>query len=161
MSDAIQFTDGDIDGVVLVTLPVHRDERGWLMELYRADELPSGLTPVMGYVSQTLPGVLRGPHAHRHQTDQFLVIPPNAFEFCLWDARTDSPTFARRMVLVVGKEQAIRLIVPPRVVHAYRNVSDQPASLMNFPDALYAGENRNHPVDEIRYENVQDHPFHW
>ncbi len=56
------FTDGNIDGVIVRPLKKHSDERGWLMEVFRADELAPEFFPVMTYISATRPGVARGPH---------------------------------------------------------------------------------------------------
>ena len=41
------------------------------MKVYREDELPAEQQPAMAYVSETLPGVARGPHEHVDQTDSF------------------------------------------------------------------------------------------
>ena len=81
------FLDGDIDGVVFRPLSAYRDRRGWLTELYREDELAAALRPVMAYVSETLPGVARGPHEHVDQTDYFAFLGPGEFRLYLWDAR--------------------------------------------------------------------------
>lgn len=160
---ATEFIDGEIDGVILVELKSHADERGWLMEVFRSDEIDESQAPAMGYVSQTNPGVVRGPHEHEFQTDHFVITGPDVFEFCLWDRRESSPTFGRRKIVQAGGGNSLRITVPPGVVHAYKNTSDRPAFLMNFPDKLYAGENRTEPVDERRWEQADDdeHPFHW
>ena len=78
------FVDGPIDGVVFRPVSPHRDQRGWLAELYRADELPPDQHPVMVYVSETLPGVARGPHEHVDQTDYFAFFGPGDFLLYLW-----------------------------------------------------------------------------
>lgn len=82
-----------IADVVFKPLARHTDSRGWLVELYREDELADAIHPVMAYVSQTEPGVARGPHEHADQTDYFAFIGPGDFELFLWDARQGSPTF--------------------------------------------------------------------
>jgi len=51
------------------------------------------------------------------------------------------------------------VIVPPGVVHAYRNVSDEPGWVFNFPNRLYRGPGRSEPVDEIRHEDLEDSPY--
>jgi len=51
------------------------------------------------------------------------------------------------------------VVVPPRVVHAYKNVSQVPGLVFNSPDRLYAGWGRNRPVDEIRHEDDRHSPF--
>ena len=68
------YIDGEIDGVVMRPLKVFNDSRGWLVELFRQDELMQEWWPVMTYVSQTLPGVTRGPHEHVDQTDGFAFL---------------------------------------------------------------------------------------
>lgn len=148
-----QFQDGPIDGVVLRSLGVHKDHRGWLTELYREDELPVEQHPVMVYVSETLPGVARGPHEHVDQTDYFAFIGPGDFVLYLWDARPASATRGRRMKVAIGESNKQCAIVPPGVVHAYKNVGTTPGWVFNGPNRLYAGPGKREPVDEIRHED--------
>lgn len=137
----------------------HGDARGWLIELYRDDELDAGLHPVMAYVSQTLPGVARGPHEHVDQTDYFAFIGPGDFELFLWDARRASPTFGVHTRTVCGESNPCAVTIPPGVVHAYRNVGDVPGWVFNGPNRLYAGPGKREKVDEIRHENDPGSPF--
>ena len=50
------FQDGPIDGLLLRPVSRFDDARGWLIELFREDQLPAEQLPVMAYLSQTLPG---------------------------------------------------------------------------------------------------------
>jgi dTDP-4-dehydrorhamnose 3,5-epimerase len=158
-SSSSSFTDGPIDGVVLRPLARFEDRRGWLVELFRRDELPEKHFPAMAYVSQTEPGVARGPHEHRDQTDIFAFIGPGDFKLYLWDTRPDSPTRGRRQTLLVGESNRQLVVVPPGVVHAYRNVGDVPGLVFNAPNRLYAGWDKKEPVDEIRHEDRPQSPF--
>jgi dTDP-4-dehydrorhamnose 3,5-epimerase len=153
------FVDGSIDGVVLRDLGTFCDDRGWLAELFRNDELPAEHAPVMAYISETGPGVARGPHAHEDQSDYFAFIGPGDFKLYLWDNRADGPTFRHRHVEIVGASRRRSVIIPPGVVHAYRNVSAVPGWVFNAPNRLYAGEGKQGPVDEVRWEDVADSPF--
>ena len=153
------FRDGVIEGVVIGPLKRFDDDRGWLIELFRRDELDSGVYPAMAYLSQTLAGVARGPHEHRHQTDLFAFVGPGDFKLYLWDIRPDSPTLDHRLTLVAGESNPQSVIVPPGVVHAYKNISQVPGLVLNSPNRLYAGQGRQEPVDEIRHEDVSDGPF--
>ncbi len=67
-----EWIKGHIEGVIIKKLVKHLDERGYLCETFRTDELPLALKPVMSYVSITEPGVARGPHEHFEQTDIFV-----------------------------------------------------------------------------------------
>jgi dTDP-4-dehydrorhamnose 3,5-epimerase len=81
------------------------------------------------------------------------------FRLYLWDARQESKTYLHRMRLDVGEEESVAVLVPPRVVHAYKCISEEKGLVMNLPDKLYAGVQRKQEVDEIRHEDTQDSPF--
>lgn len=142
----VTIADVSVDALVF-----HHDERGWLAEIYRSDEL--AVLPTMAYVSQTRPGVARGPHEHREQADVFVFMGPSTFRVYLWDNRQGSTTYGATMRFEVGEELPARVIVPAGVVHAYKNVGDRPGTVINCPDRLYAGEGRREHVDEIRWED--------
>lgn len=148
-----------IDGVVWKPLRRYNDARGWLIELFRLDELPGGIQPAMAYVSETLPGVARGPHEHVAQSDYFCFLGPSRFKVYLWDNRADSPTFGVCQKEIVGAGRPFILVVPPGVVHAYQNVGEESGIVWNCPDKLFKGPGRTEPVDEIRHENDPKSPF--
>lgn len=141
----------NISGVKIYSLIPKEDDRGWLIELFRSD---GGITPAMGYVSMTKPGVVRGPHEHKHQTDVFVFAGPGLFKVYLWDNRTLSVDCGKRDVVVAGDGYPFQVVVPPGVVHAYKNISSEDGLVMNFPDRLYKGEGYKEDVDEIRYEGT-------
>lgn len=153
------FVEGPIQGVVVKPILLHSDWRGWLVEIYRQDELPCEIHPVMAYISETLPGVSRGPHEHATQTDCFTFIGPGDFALYLWDIREASPTCGNRIKMNVGQSNEQIVIVPPGVVHAYKNVGTVSGWVINAPNRLYGGAGRQEPVDEIRHENMPDSPF--
>lgn len=156
---ATRFTPGKIHDVVVKPLTKFLDDRGWLAELFRHDELGGQMLPVMSYLSMTKPGIARGPHEHLAQTDYFCFLGPSNFKIYLWDARPDSPTFGVRQSFYAGLDSPRMVIVPPGVVHAYKNVGIENGLVFNAPDALYAGEGKQGPVDEIRHEEAEGSPF--
>ena len=143
---------GPIRDVVWVPLKFYHDQRGWLVELFRNDLIDPKYRPEMAYVSLTKPGVVRGPHEHVDQSDYFCFIGPSTFRVYLWDARPDSPTFGAREVREVGENAPYALIVPPGIVHAYKNVGDTDGLVFNAANRLYAGWLKQDDVDEIRHE---------
>jgi dTDP-4-dehydrorhamnose 3,5-epimerase len=149
----------EINGVIIREFHRHHDQRGWLAELFRHDELPREYHPTMSYISLTRPGVTRGPHEHREQADLFCFLGSSTFRLYLWDNRSDSPTFDQSWFIDVGEERYVLVIVPPGVVHAYRNIGAVDGLVFNAPNRLYAGEGRQSPVDEIRYEDDHDCRF--
>ena len=162
------FESGPIDGVIWKPLSFYGDARGWLCELFRHDDIPKEFHPVMAYVSMTNPGVARGPHEHVEQADYFCFLGPGVFRMYLWDARKDSPTFGFKDVKDVGAENPFALIVPPGVVHAYKNIGGENGIVFNAANALYAGDGRTgwrgpkgtpDYVDEIRHEHIENSPY--
>ena len=153
------YQDNQIEGLLIKSLRQFADSRGWLVELFRHDEMPTDVRPVMSYASMTLPGVARGPHEHVNQTDGFAFFGPSQFKFYAWDARPQSLTFGHKMTLIVGQDHPTAIWVPPGVVHAYRNIGEVPGLVFNAPNRLYAGWNKSEPVDEIRHEDADPNPY--
>jgi dTDP-4-dehydrorhamnose 3,5-epimerase len=147
------FKLSDIKGVAVKDIKKHVDERGWLAELYRSDELEESILPQMSYISLTMPGITRGPHEHKYQTDYFCFIGPSDFKIILWDNRKDSPTYLNKTILFLGENKPSALIVPPGIVHAYKNVGGKNGLVINAANKLFAGKMKKEQIDEIRYEN--------
>jgi len=146
-----------ISGVIIKKLEKYNDNRGWLIEIFRQDDF--GFNPAMAYVSLTKPGVVRGPHEHKKQSDCFVFIGPGSFRFYLWDRRNGSSTKGEQVELELGANRPTLVIVPPGVVHAYKCISEQVAWCINLPDKLYKGVNKSQKVDEIRWEQAEDSPY--
>ncbi len=142
-----------IEGVEIEGLKKNSDERGWLVELFRSDELSPEFQPVMSYISLTLPEKSRGPHEHKDQTDFFCFPGIGTFKLYLWDNRKESPSYGKKMVITIKEGEVVRIKVPPGVVHGYENIGETPAYVINFPNRLYKGWGKKESVDEIRYED--------
>jgi dTDP-4-dehydrorhamnose 3,5-epimerase len=141
-----------IEGVIIKKLNKYDDERGWLSEIWREDELKN-YKPAMAYVSETKPGVVRGPHEHEAQSDCFIFIGPGDFELHLWDH------LGEYVKIIAGASEPTLVIVPPGVVHGYKNISDVNALSINLPNALYKGTGKTEDVDEIRWELDENSPY--
>lgn len=139
-----------IDGVVVRPMSKNVDNRGWLAEIFRSDELDNKLMPVMSYISCTRPGIVRGPHEHTTQTDIFGFVS-GKWLVKLWDYRITSDTYG--VVLVIKVDKPTVVIVPPGVVHSYSNVGASDGLVINLPNVLYHGYNKQGKIDEIRHEN--------
>lgn len=104
-------------------------------------------------------GIARGPHEHADQADVFAFIGPSNFKIYLWDNRKESPTFQSKFVFNAGEEAPKSIIIPPGIVHAYKNVGSSLGMVLNFPNRLFAGQRKKDPIDEIRHENEADSKF--
>lgn len=151
------FANLMIKNVIIKKLNKNLDERGWLTEIFRNDEID--YQPAMGYVSVTKPGVVRGPHEHKEQSDCFVFTGPGNFIVYLWDRRDTSETNGEHVEIEAGENSPSLIIVPPGVVHGYKCVGDQNAYCINLPDKLYRGQGKSEEVDEIRWELDSNSPY--
>lgn len=146
-----------IDGVLIKPINKNIDDRGWLAEIYRNDE--TDYRAPMAYVSVTKPGVIRGPHEHKEQSDCFIFIGPGNFDLYLWDARAGSTTKGEHIQISVGESNPSLVIVPPGVVHGYKCTSEKESYCINLPDKLYRGNGKKEDIDEIRWETDPNTPY--
>ncbi len=155
----MEFTPGDIKGVIKEELARYEDKRGWLIEVFRQDELLEDLYPLMGYISLTHPGVTRGPHEHHFQWDHFIFLGSSAFRLLLWDNRPSSPTYQNQLILTAEEGHPLRVVIPPGIVHAYQNRGEKPDWSLISPTSFIEDGERKKKVDEIRWEERKDSPF--
>jgi dTDP-4-dehydrorhamnose 3,5-epimerase len=164
-----QWTQIEVNGVVEISslpgvrveaLPVFKDARGSLHELFRTDEIPAGFKPVMACSSWSHPGVARGPHQHVAQDDYFTFAGPSEFCVYLWDDRPGAAKAARGWTIRTGEKSPVRIYVPRGVVHAYHNIGSVPGLVVTVTSLLFKGEGRCEPVDEIRHELDPNSPYH-
>jgi len=155
----MEFVAGKIADILWRPLRKYDDSRGWLCELFRHDELPTEFHPTMAYISATEPGVARGPHEHRDQADCFCFLGPSNFRLYLWDNRPRSATYLVSQAETVGADRPMLVVIPPGVVHAYKNVGAMSGIVINCPNRLYKGHGRKEAVDEIRHEDDPDSRF--
>ncbi len=145
-----------IEGVKTKKLKVIPDERGKLMEMLRADdELFEEFGQV--YVTTAFPGVIKGWHYHKLQTDN-LVPLKGEMKVVLYDSRKDSKTFGEVMEFFVGERNPMLIQVPPYVFHGFKAVGTEEAYLVNVPTKTYNYEN----PDEYRVPaDSKEVPYSW
>ena len=108
-----------IEGVKIIDLATHSDERGFFRELMRAGDgsLPAGFGQLSH--SQVRKGVLKAWHAHKKQ-EQWNYVACGLLKVALHDKRPGSPTFGRTIEFFAGEGQpALAYFFPPGVLHGY------------------------------------------
>jgi len=132
------------------------DERGYLMEMLRSDwEEFERFGQV--YVTAVYPGVVKGWHYHKIQTDHFICIHGMA-KVVLYDSRPDSPTHGQINEFFMGELNPILLKIPPLVMHGFKGISQEMTLIVNIPTELY----RYDEPDEYRLPwNTPEIPYNW
>jgi dTDP-4-dehydrorhamnose 3,5-epimerase len=105
----------EIAGVVLSRPDVHGDDRGRLVEMFRASVYPERF--VQAHHSRSRRNVLRGLHFHRKQADLWYVVSGRV-RVGLADLRVREK---RSLVqtLVLDAEEPAALYIPPGVAHGF------------------------------------------
>ena len=145
-----------IGGVKTKRLKAHHDERGWLAEILRADE---EIFEAFGqvYLSVAYPGVVKGWHYHKLQTDHFCVVK-GMLKVVLYDAREGSPTRGEVNEFFMGESNLMLVRIPFGVVHGVKCISSEPGFLVNIPTRPY---DREQP-DEYRISpHSGEIPYDW
>lgn len=145
-----------ISGVRIKNLHLIPDERGALMEMLRADdELFIKFGQV--YVTTVYPGVVKGWHYHKIQTDNFVAVK-GMIKLVLYDNRQDSPTRGEVNEFFIGEKNRLLIQIPPHILHGFKGVGLDEAFIINVPTEPYDREN----PDEYRVDPHQnDIPYDW
>ena len=66
------------------------------------------------------------------------------------------------MELNVGEDNPLLVIIPPGVVHGYKNISSHTRGMVfNYPDRLYRGWGKIEEVDEIVMRKTKQARLNW
>ena len=145
-----------IDGVRIKNLKVIPDERGRLSEILRNDD---AVYEKFGqvYVTTAYPGVVKGWHYHRVQSDNMAVVK-GMMKIVLYDSRDNSPTKGEVNEFFAGVYNPILIHIPPLVYHGFKCIGTEEAIVVNVPTEKYNYEN----PDEYRIDpHNNDIPYDW
>src|SRR3989338_7487807 len=144
-----------IDGVKVKKLKVIPDERGRLMEILRRDD---DIFKKFGqlYMTTAKHGVVKAWHYHKKQDDNFTCIC-GRMRLVLYDARKKSPSYKEINEFVVSLDDPMLVVIPKRVYHGFKCISQDEAVVINVPTRAYdyksPDEYRIDPYDnDISYD---------
>lgn len=141
---------GQIDGVIVRTLPVQSDPRGDLSELISTEwaEIVKDGIPYAYSVGHQ-PGSVRGWVVHELQDDRIAHIT-GRLRWVLYDGRSGSPTEGMIQETTNTERRRTLMVVPSGVWHAVENVGTEEAIMINFPTRPYNHadpDKRRLPID--------------
>ncbi|MBA3268981.1 MAG: dTDP-4-dehydrorhamnose 3,5-epimerase family protein [Acidobacteria bacterium] len=145
-----------MDGVKVKPLSAIADDRGWLMEILRADETDLFTKFGQVYISATYPGVVKAWHFHRQQTDNFICLT-GMVKLVLVDTRDGSTTKGAINEFFLGVENRLLVQVPALVYHGWKCISAETATVLNLPTEPYQYDQ----PDEYRLEPHGTLPYDW
>ncbi len=118
----------EIDGLALIHLDVHRDERGWWSDVYRSDVFAAhGLIDHWAQDSHSrsvAAGTVRGLHYQDppHAQAKLVRVPRGSVLDVAVDLRTDSPTFGRHAAVELAL--GVAFYIPEGFAHGFCSLED-------------------------------------
>jgi dTDP-4-dehydrorhamnose 3,5-epimerase len=121
-------------------LKIHADNRGWLVELLKANQLEKPVKQI--HVASIEPGCIRGNHYHSKTIEWFFVVAGKA-ELFLQDVKTKA-----KVRFKLSPKQPKVITVFPNISHAIKNVGKETVYLVSAQSEIY---NHRKP-DAVRWE---------
>ena len=131
----------DLAGLLLIALPIWRDERGFFVERFQLDRLGALNIPttfVQDNQSRSMPGVLRGLHfQHGPFQGKLVGVTRGRIWDVAVDIRPDSPTFGCSAGIELNDENGLLLWIPGGFAHGFCVLGDEPADVLYKADTPY------------------------
>jgi len=150
------MTNELIDGVAIKELKRIADERGYVMEILRCDDENFNKFG-QSYITTCYPGVVKGWHYHKKQTD-FFVCVKGMIKVVLYDKRENSLTKGKINEFFTGEQNPVLIKVPPLVLHGFKTIGSEMAIVLNHPTLPY---NHKSPDEYKLPYNASDIPYNW
>lgn len=145
-----------IDGVIIENLAPHADDRGRLMELFRADR-PGTERYGQVHLTTVYPGAIKAWHRHNKRTDS-LVCVAGMVRLGLYDDREGSRTAHELNQFFLGDHGLLRVTIPPGVWFGLKGLGTHEAQLIVLSDLAHDPK----WPDEERWDPiVNEIPFDW
>lgn len=121
-------------------LKVHSDNRGWLVELLKSNELEKPIKQL--HISSIKKGRIRGNHYHSKQTEWLFLVSGLA-RLVLEDIKTK-----KRLLINLSESNPQVITIFPNISHAIKNIGKRTAYLVSAQSEIY---NRKKP-DKNNYQ---------
>ena len=110
-------------------LEVHEDERGWLVNLLRSNELEKPVKQL--HISSILPNHIRGNHYHSKRIEWFFVVAGKA-KLCLKDLGG-----GKKVCFKLSEKEPKVITIFPSIAHAVKNIGKETVYLVSAQSDIY------------------------
>lgn len=132
-----------LPGVLLVDVPIYRDDRGHFLELWHRDKSTGPGLPerfVQDNVSWSRRGVLRGLHFQEpHAQGKLVSVLHGSIYDVAVDIRVGSPTFGRWVGVVLDAASGRQIYIPEGFAHGFVVTSDSALVLYKCTETYHPG----------------------
>ena len=137
-----------IDGVKIIKLTTHEDDRGFFREIFRFSEQFKDVPLGQLSHSRVNEGVIKAWHGHVYQS-QWNYVVSGQIQVAHYDDRPNSSTYKETMEFAAGEgAEPIAYFFPPGVLHGYKCIKG-PMQIIYLTSGTYDLK------DEIRKTNEE------
>jgi dTDP-4-dehydrorhamnose 3,5-epimerase len=148
----MRFLPTSLPDVLVIESDRHEDERGYLMETYRADAFAAagiGAGFVQDNHASSRQGALRGLHYQiRHSQGKLIRVVAGAIFDVAVHLRRSSPAFGRWLGVELTANQGRMLWIPPEFAHGLYTLSDRSEVIYKMTD---------YSAPDLRPRRARDH----
>lgn len=142
-----------IEGLLVVPMTVHHDDRGYLMEIIHFNDPFFTKFGQVYLVGNMVRGTIRAFHKHKILWDYFFISHGSA-KFAFYDDRPHSPTYKQMETIITGNHKKAMIVVPPGVYHGWMSLEDD-TQMVSIGSEIYNNENPDEervPYDSFGYD---------
>tara|TARA_B100000315_G_scaffold184167_1_gene173178 strand:- start:32066 stop:32473 length:408 start_codon:yes stop_codon:yes gene_type:complete len=125
-----------IKDLVIKKLDIRSDERGWLTEILRKENLAKKNDFGQILVTVAKPGIIKGNHYHKRKEEWFCVVRGKG-KLLLKDVTSD-----QCQEVLMGDENMVAVKIPSNVTHSIQNIGNEMLYLLIYIDEPF---NRQDP----------------
>ncbi|CCG01372.1 dTDP-4-dehydrorhamnose 3,5-epimerase family protein [Blastococcus saxobsidens] len=150
----MKFTPQAVDGVHLVEMEPHSDERGFFARSFAAEEFEAhGLQSAVAHANVSFnhrAGTMRGLHLSLpgHPESKFVRCTRGAIVDVAVDIRPGSPTYLQHVAVELSADNRAGLYLPAHVAHAYLTLTDDTEVLYMVSVPYAAGAEIGYRYDD-------------
>jgi dTDP-4-dehydrorhamnose 3,5-epimerase-like enzyme len=122
----------------VITYDHEGNENGWLVELYKDGDKTTA------YLTAASPGAFKGYHLHRVRAARYVCVR-GRMQIILYVG-------GKRQEHILDAASPHRLFIPPNVATGLRNIGDEEAWLINYPDPPYDPSLKDEQVEYTEAE---------
>lgn len=150
----MKYAPLDVDGVRLVTMEPHSDDRGFFGRAFDVAEFAEhGMTADVAQCNIAFTrraGTVRGLHLSLpgHPEAKFVRCTRGAIVDVVVDVRPDSSTYLKHVAVELTADNRAALYIPPHLAHAYQTLTDDTEVLYMVSVPYRAGAEVGYRADD-------------
>ncbi len=145
--EAKEFSS-DEEEFILETKPlkIWANDQGYLFETLRADDKIYDGKFGQVLVSELYPGIIKGLHLHKNQTDYTTCIKGNIKYVAVKEIPGKEPQIK---VLTIGEKNPVMVKTPPNVWHGYTALANERATVLHTMDKPFDIKNPDTEIKDV------------